>query len=411
MTPDRGPAAYPRQVLLRNPDPLPRTLWGETWRFLLALFSGIMLFGFILTEADAPGAPVVSEVVPVIEFVLGLVALALLPFRRRYPLPVALATAVCSGASSMAAGAALIALVSLSTHRRWRPVALVAVVSLLGGVTYEALRPSIDGLWAALATLVIGALLVALVIAVGYYIGARRDLVTSLHDRADTAEREQASRVAEARANERAQIAREMHDVLAHRISLVAMHSGALAYRTNLSVDETTRTATIIRDNAHLALTELREVLGVLRDPGNDPSAAVLEPPQPTLGSVRALIEEERASGREIVDSIDVLDLDLAPAALSRHAFRIIQECLTNARKHAPGVPVTLELSGGPGSGLDLRVSNPVPVPADTSHRLPPSGMGLAGITERAVLSGGELSFGPDERGQFVVRARLPWRA
>ena len=410
MTPGGGPAAYARLVLLRNPDPLPRTFWGETWRFLLALGSGIMLFGFTLTEADAPGAPVVSEVVPIIEFLLGIVALALLPFRRRYPLPVALATAVCSGASSMAAGAALIALVSLSTHRRWRPVTLVAVVSFLGGFTYEAMRPSVDGLWAALLTIMIGALFVALVIAIGYYIGARRDLVTSLHERADTAEREQASRVAEARANERAQIAREMHDVLAHRISLVAMHSGALAYRTNLSVDETTRTASIIRDNAHLALTELREVLGVLRDPGQD-DGAVLEPPQPTLGAVQALIEEERSSGREIVDRIDVVELDLAPAALSRHAFRIIQECLTNARKHAPGLPVTLDLSGGPGVGLDLRVSNPVPAPVVTAHPLPPSGMGLAGVTERAALSGGELTFGPDGRGQFVVRARLPWRA
>ena len=411
MTPLHRHAAYARRVLLRNPNPLPRTVWGETWRLLLALSSGILLFGLVLTEADAPGAPVVSEVVPFIEFFLGVAALALLPFRRRFPLPVAAATAVFTGASSMAAGAALIALVSLSTHRRWRPVAVVAVLSLLGGVTYEALRPSIDGLWVGLLTFVTGALLVALVIAVGYYIGARRDLVMSLRDRADTAEREQVSRVAEARANERAQIAREMHDVLAHRISLVAMHSGALAYRTDLSVDETTRTASIIRDNAHLALTELREVLGVLRDPSEGGQGSAVEPPQPTLGAVQTLVDQERASGREVVASIDVVDLESAPTALSRNAFRIIQECLTNARKHAPGVPVTLTLSGGPGVGLDICVSNPVPEPAATAHPLPPSGMGLAGVTERAALSGGRLTFGTDRRGQFVVGARLPWRA
>ena len=411
MTPARHRAAYARRVLIRNPSPLPRTVWGEAWRLLLALAVGMVLFGFVLAEADAPGAPEVPEVVPFIELVLGVVALTIVPFRRRFPLPVAVATAACSGASSLAAGAALLALVSLSTHRRWRPVAVAAVVSVLGGVTYEALRPSIDGLWASILNTVIGGLLVALVIAIGYYIGARRALVTSLRDRADTAEREQASRVAEARANERAQIAREMHDVLAHRISLVAMHSGALAYRTDLSPEETTRTASVIRDNAHLALSELREVLGVLRDPSQVVDGTGLEPPQPTLVAVQSLVDEERSSGRDVQFSIDVAALETAPTALSRNAFRIVQECLTNARKHAPGVPVTLGISGGPGSGIDIRVSNSVPARAAGGHPLPASGMGLAGVTERAVLSGGELTFGTDRRGQFVVRARLPWRA
>ncbi|WP_406831496.1 histidine kinase [Pedococcus sp. KACC 23699] len=398
-------------MLLRNPSPLPRTAWGETWRLLLALGAGILLFGMVLTEADAPGARPVPEVVPFIELVLGVAAIALVPLRRRFPLPVAVATAAFSGASSMAAGAALLTLVSLSTHRQWRPVAVAAGVSVLGGFTYEALRPSVEGLWAGLATIALGGLMVALVVAIGYYIGARRDLVVSLHDRADTAEREQASRVAEARANERALIAREMHDVLAHRISLVAMHSGALAYRTNLSAEETTQTASVIRDNAHLALTELREVLGVLRDPSAGTEAPGVEPPQPTLAAVQTLVDEEVALGRDVRASIRVADLESAPTALSRNAFRIIQECLTNARKHAPGVPVALTVTGGPGAGLDIRLSNAVPVMAPTAHPMPRSGMGLAGVTERAVLSGGELTFGTDRRGEFVVRARLPWRA
>ena len=102
--------------------------------------------------------------------------------------------------------------------------------------------------------------------AVGLYIGARRELIATLRDRADRAEREQAMRVAQARTNERARIAREMHDVLAHRISLVAMHAGALGYRTDLSRDETKRAADVISQNAHQALVDLREILGVLRD-------------------------------------------------------------------------------------------------------------------------------------------------
>ena len=411
MTRGGAPAAYARRVLLRNPSPLPRTVWGETWRLLLALVVGGIVFGAVLVDADQPGKPAAPEVLAFVEVVLGIVALALLPFRRRFPLPVALATAVLSSFSALSAGASLIALVSLSTHRRWRPVAVAAVASILGGLVYESLRPSGDGVWANLLNLVIGALLVALTISIGYYIGTRRDLFASWQARAETAEREQASRVAEARATERAVIAREMHDVLAHRISLVAMHSGALAYRTDLTAEETARTAGVIRDNAHLALTELREVLGVLRDPTDPGAPESIEPPQPTLASVENLIADERASGRTVQANIAVTDLDTAPNALSRNAFRIIQECLTNARKHAPGAPVRLDVTGGPDTGLEIRVSNPVPVGAGAASGLPRSGMGLAGVTERAVLSGGELTFGTDRRGEFVVRARLPWRA
>jgi signal transduction histidine kinase len=386
-------------------------VWGETWRLLLALLVGGIVFGAVLVDAQQPGKPEAPEALAFVEVLLGIVALALLPFRRRFPLPVALATAVLSAFSALSAGASLIALVSLATHRRWRPVAVAAVASILGGLVYESLRPSGDGVWTNLLNVVIGALLVALTISIGYYIGTRRDLFASWQARAETAEREQASRVAEARATERAVIAREMHDVLAHRISLVAMHSGALAYRTDLTAEETSRTAGVIRDNAHLALTELREVLGVLRDPTDPATPESIEPPQPTLASVETLIADERASGRTVVDRIEVTDLETAPNALSRNAFRIIQECLTNARKHAPGAPVRLDVTGSPDTGLEIRVSNPVPVGAAAANRLPRSGMGLAGVTERAVLSGGELTFGTDRRGEFVVRARLPWRA
>ena len=103
-------------------------------------------------------------------------------------------------------------------------------------------------------------------LATGMYIGARRELVASLHDRAERAEREQALRVEQAQANERARIAREMHDVLAHRMSLVAMHAGALAYRTDLSPEQTRHAAEVIQANAHRALADLREVLGLLRE-------------------------------------------------------------------------------------------------------------------------------------------------
>ncbi len=102
------------------------------------------------------------------------------------------------------------------------------------------------------------------------YIGSRRELLATLRERANTSEAVQAARVAQARAAERAQIAREMHDVLAHRISLVTMHAGALTYRTDLDADQMRATAEVIQENSHQAMVELREVLGLLRDGPGD---------------------------------------------------------------------------------------------------------------------------------------------
>src|SRR5665811_1172258 len=126
---------------------------------------------------------------------------------------------------------------------------------------------------------------------------SRRELLATLRDRAHAAEAEQSLRVAQAQGAERARIAREMHDVLAHRISMVAMHAGALAYRTDLSVDEIQRTSSIIQENAHRALVDLRVVLGILRD-GPDDSAPEL--PQPSISDLASLIAEARSTGLTI---------------------------------------------------------------------------------------------------------------
>jgi signal transduction histidine kinase len=216
-----------------------------------------------------------------------------------------------------------------------------------------------------------------------------------------------------------------MHDVLAHRISLVAMHSGALAYRTDLRPEQVSETAEIVRDSANRALTELRAVLGVLREvPGaGGVDGGAPEPPQPTLDDLGPLVAEA-ASGGSIVRFDSSGDLSSVPEQVSRNAYRIVQECLTNARKHAPGAPVRLAVSTAPGAGLDdeeVRVSvrNPAALPSARRGtggtdgirpgRTEGAGLGLLGLTERAVLAGGELTYGPDRAGDFVVTARLPW--
>ena len=138
----------------------------------------------------------------------------------------------------------------------------------------------------------------------GMYIGSRRELLWTLRDRAERAEAEQELRVEPGTANERARIAREMHDVLAHRISLIAMHAGALAYRTDLTAEEMRETAELIQAKSHEALTDLRQVLGVLRDDDRRPAPSG---PQPTFGDLPALVLEARG-GRHAVEYDDRVD-------------------------------------------------------------------------------------------------------
>jgi signal transduction histidine kinase len=203
-----------------------------------------------------------------------------------------------------------------------------------------------------------------------------------------------------------------MHDDLAHRISLVALHAGVLTYREDLDRAETAAAAQTIRSNAQLALAELRQVLGVLRG-GEAMDAAVRS--QPTLAELPALLADAREAGSVVRLDTSGLpagagpDPAAMPEALSRTSFRVVQEALTNARKHAPGEPVGVWLTGGPGAHLGIEVRNPVG--SGVGLPLPSAGVGLTGLGERAELAGGTLEYGVEESGDFVVRTRLPWPA
>jgi len=214
---------------------------------------------------------------------LGALSFAILPFRRRWPVPVTMLIGVAGLASASIAGPFIVAMVSLSTRRRWRDIVPVAAVSTVAGVAYFGVVPAVQSPW--YVSITFSVVVMAVLVAAGMYVGARRELLATLQDRAERAEREQEFRVAQAQANERARIAREMHDVLAHRMSLVAMHSGALAYRTDLDPEEIQQAAEVIQTNAHLALTDLREVLGLLRDDDEPTEPARPLPTLPTYPS------------------------------------------------------------------------------------------------------------------------------
>jgi signal transduction histidine kinase len=386
----------PSAGLARRPRTSTQGRWRDT---LFAVAAGGLWLIVARDEWGSAGALFGIDVA------LGVTSIAAMQFRRRLPLAVTVLTAAATAVSASAIGAWVVCQVSLSARRRWREILPTAVLAVVTGQVLYAVEPDQTLPW--YANLIFTALATGIVVAVGMYVGARRDLIASLRDRAERAEREQALRVATAQASERTRIAREMHDVLAHRMSLVALHAGALAYRTDLSPAQTRETAGIIQANSQRSLADLREILGVLRDTERGIDATDHRP-QPTLGDLDALLEDERAAGAHITLQFDIEDLDALPTSIGRSAYRIVEEGLTNARKHAPHAAVTIELAGRPGNGLDLSVHNPVRVGANR-HGNDGTGFGLVGLAERAAASHGRLQHHRTPDGDFILRAWLPW--
>lgn len=366
--------------------------------FLIAAGIALIALAAIETEGSTPDA------VLVVDSVIGAAACCALWFRRRWPVGLAAALTVLSIVEPVAGGALMVALFSLAVHRPFKPVAIVGAGALIVAPLQPWLRP--DPETGFVPSVVFGVLLILLVLSWGMAVRSRRQLVITLRERARRAEAEADLRAEQAQRLAREAIAREMHDVLAHRLTLLSVHAGALEFRPDAPTAEIARAAGVIRDSSHEALQDLREIIGVLRGPGD---AGEGERPQPTLTTLDALIDESRQAGMKVTVDQRVADPGDAPAATGRTVYRIAQECLTNARKHAPGTEVTVTVTGGPGDGLTIEVANPAPT--EPYERVPGSGQGLIGLTERATLAGGRLEHGPTPDGGFVVRARLPWPA
>lgn len=372
----------------------PLGVWSQVWRAALALAISALVWFTIAGER--------SDTAVVVDVLAGLPCLVLMFFRRRWPVSVVVLTTVLSAFSSIAAGPATLALVSLTTRRRWREIVPVVVLALACAEAFTSMNPDTtdDPRW---LTIVFNAVAIGATTAWGLYIGSRRELLWTLRTRAERAEAEQELRVSQSRLAERGRIAREMHDVLAHRISQISMRAGAMSYRDDLTNAELREGASMIRETAHEALTDLRGVLGVLRDA----SGEVLEAPQPTYADVAGLVEEAGRTGLRIAYVDGVEQGEPVPDAVGRTVYRIIQEGITNARKHSPGAQLSIDLTGSPDDGLSVVLRNPVGF-APTST--PGSGLGLVGLAERAELRGGHLAHRVEGR-DFVLRGWIPWAA
>src|SRR5215468_4623699 len=350
----------------------------------------------LITKAGAHGQGWVHgspELVFVVDAGIGAAASAMIWFRRRWPVGVALAT-IAPLVLSLSAGVASMAAVFNVSLRRRPSVALVmAGLHQIAIVGYYLLWVNTYPFWAVwLWALTENAALVAL----GMYVRARRHLLESLRERAEQAEATRHLLAEQARRAERA------------RVSMMALQAGGLEVRPDLPPAEVRQTAGLIRSTARQALEELRGIIGVLND-GDSASRVLARAPQPSLADITQLVDESRRAGMNIDLDMRVQTPEAAPAALGRDTYRIVREALTNVSKHARGAAATVSVSGRPGQGLHVTVRNRLPPSQGAEAPLPGTGMGLAGLAERVTLAGGKFRHGPSLDGDFVVSASLQW--
>jgi signal transduction histidine kinase len=364
--------------------------------------------------------------------VFGAATLVGIWWRKRWPVGFAVFVTLVGMFSTVASGVILVAVFTVAVHRRWPIAAAVTVLGALETIPFVLIYPQGDDT----STLIAATLLTLACTGWGMFVRARRQLVASLRERAERAEAEVTWRSEQARQGERERMAREMHDVLAHRLSLLSVHAGALEFRPDASAEEIARAAGVIRANAHEALEDLRSVIGVLRS-GDE--GAVPERPQATLCDLPALVDESRQAGAVVGLEMSG-DLQGVPPVVGRSLYRIAQEGLTNARKHAASSPVWIELEGCRGLGVTIAVRTKLPLGAsvgeahaaagsafgdatgpirrivhhgigETEGAVPGSGPGLIGLRERTALAGGWLECGPTDGGEFRLRAWMAWPA
>jgi signal transduction histidine kinase len=341
-------------------------------------------------------------VLDAVDVAVGAVACLALWWRRAHPMAVFVLAFAANTFSPLALGAGLVAVCTAASRLRGRALTAVVVLTVAASVVFPLVNPTAGeivkvGFPAFLLTMI--------AFGWGLYMRARRELVASLRERAERLAADQERSAEQAREAERRRIAREMHDVLAHRLSLLSVHAGALEFHPDAPPGEIAEAAAVIRTSAAAALADLRQVITVLRE---DATAAD-GPPQPGFGQLADLLEESRSAGMTLNAHIDLADVGELPAALGRTAYRVVQEGLTNARKHAPGAPVEVTVTAdGEAVMAEVISRRPAvmtgPVPAASAG----AGAGLIGLAERAALAGGRLEHGPNTIGDFILRATIP---
>lgn len=436
------------EVLTRAPEGPPGPLWWTRRRgaaldvtlALLAMVECAIQGRIFAAEADIPALAGI---------VLGACAGASLVLRRSFPVAVVLVSIAVLPAQ-MGVVLSVVGLYTLAASEvPRRIIALLSGMQMVGMVivVYIDMRDETaaqlsSGWFVAFVAASLALSTVMPPVLLGMYVGARRRLVEALRERADGLERElsllaeRAEERAEwARGEERARIAREMHDVVAHRVSLMVVHAAALQAVALKDPEKASRNAALVGDMGRQALTELRTMLGVLRSSdGRQPLEATDGPTArdlgeqrplakvaeyaaaaaerdaaaggPRLGEVGQLVEQSRAAGMRVELSVEGEERGFAPV-VEQTAFRVVQEALTNVHKHAGGARTRVRLAYR-GEEVAVQVVNESPVAGVADSGLPSGGNGLLGMKERVTALGGGFVSGPTVGGGFRVSAVIP---
>lgn len=401
--------------------------WWTRWRsaafdWSLGLVSAVECAVEGIPFARDAGIPSAAGVV------FGLLAGSVLVVRRKWPIAVVLVSIAITPAQ-MGYLMGIVGLYTLAASELPRRIiASLAGMQLVGTliVTFVRVRQSMDqgrltiGDWfIPFAAITTSLGLTAPPLLLGMYVGARRRLMESLRERADSLERElqllaeRAEERAEwARGEERTRIAREMHDVVAHRVSLMVVHAAALQAVARKDPEKAVRNAALVGDMGRQALAELREMLGVLRSGGPGERAAsvpvvavgvaaavvVEEGEGPCLSELDELVGQSAAAGM-VVELLVEGETRAYAADVEQTAYRVVQEALTNVHKHAAGAKTHVRLAHREGE-IAMQVENgPPPEVSALSAGFPSGGNGLVGMKERVMALGGVFVSGPTEAG------------
>lgn len=350
----------------------------------------------------------------ILAMVLGLVAAGFLVARRRAAIPLTLGASALAVVLPLDPVTALVALpwVFATAARRtaWWCTGAVAAATAVS-LWRDGTRPAEHRVFAATdqatghvvpaapaVLVVLGVLCVAVAVAAGLVRASRAQAARAVADMEGQVARADTLTDRMTRQEERELIAREVHDTVAHHISLISLQASALEVQRGAGDAQVQAAAQQVRSSAQQAIAEMRGLITTLRA-GEDPHA-----PGATLDDLAGLLDGARRQGRWVTSSVWVTDGGAASPALTRAAFRIVQEGLTNALKHAPGLPVEVTVRASPAEGVRIRVLNPMPAACPA----PGTGSGLVGMRERAALAGGTVD-ARVEQGWHVLDARLPW--
>jgi signal transduction histidine kinase len=276
-------------------------------------------------------------------------------------------------------------------YYRKNPGTAFAAVGFLTAIVARVWEPSA-------AVITVGVLRTAVGPLLALYFGARQGMVQALRERAERAERERYLLAEQARADERARLAGEMHDVVTHRVSLMVLQAGALGITA--TDDATRRAAEELRAAGCQALDELRDLVGILRMAPEGDQA-------PSTSGLAALVAESTAVGTP-VEMVQEGDPALASPVVGRTAYRVVREALTNARKHAPGARVVVQVSYEESQVLLIVSNGPASGQAGGELAATGSGLGIASLRQRIELVHGTLRAGPTPDGGFCLEATMP---